>query len=249
MGPSQRRNTQSVIFLPKASCLSCLSCLSCSDEKQVVTGDSTYWKIILTPQHVKTVYTVMYIKCLYNYVFESEYENIIFIKTRNSLSLTPVDQGEVGISATVIFETLTGEIATTHLELHNEGSTAIYYSWQQLLLPCHFPNLRSQRKTLCFHFNSSSGNKHTQSDTCWHHSYVRRCLSLCQPVTLRLSTGTQPASLFFILLPPPSKMWSFQVIPSGWCSYLNQRRRASKLNCGSSIPTLCCCKQPPYRSH
>lgn len=145
----------------------------------------------------------MYIKCLYNYVFESEYENIIFIKTRNSPSLTPVDQGEVGISATVIFETLTGEIATTHLELHNEGSTAIYYSWQQLLLPCHFPNLRSQRKTLCFHFNSSSGNKHTQSDTCWHHSYVRRCLSLFQPVTLRLSTGTQPASLFFILLPPP----------------------------------------------
>ncbi|XP_030272513.1 MYCBP-associated protein isoform X2 [Sparus aurata] len=66
------------------------------------------------------------------------------------------NQGEVGISATVIFETLTGEIATTHLELHNEGSTAIYYSWQQLLLPCHFPNLRSQRKTLCFHFNSSS---------------------------------------------------------------------------------------------
>ncbi|XP_036971733.1 MYCBP-associated protein [Acanthopagrus latus] len=66
------------------------------------------------------------------------------------------NQGEVGISATVIFETLTGEIATTHLELHNEGSTAIYYSWQQLVVPCHFPNLRSQRKTLCFHFNSSS---------------------------------------------------------------------------------------------
>lgn len=88
-------------------------------------------------------------------------ESCIALNCHTSLSPALVDQGEVGISATVIFETLTGEIATTHLELHNEGSTAIYYSWQQLVVPCHFPNLRSQRKTLCFHFNSSSGNKQT----------------------------------------------------------------------------------------
>nr|XP_046262833.1 MYCBP-associated protein isoform X2 [Scatophagus argus] len=67
------------------------------------------------------------------------------------------NQGEVGISATIIFEALTGETASSHLELQNDGSTAIFYSWQQLLMPSNFPNLRSQTKNPCFYFNSSSG--------------------------------------------------------------------------------------------
>ncbi|XP_074485199.1 MYCBP-associated protein isoform X1 [Sebastes fasciatus] len=67
------------------------------------------------------------------------------------------DQGEVGISARLIFEALTGEIASSHLELQNEGSTAIFYSWQQFPMPRAFPNLQSRTKSLHFYFNSSSG--------------------------------------------------------------------------------------------
>ncbi|KAM7009671.1 MYCBP-associated protein [Tautogolabrus adspersus] len=66
-------------------------------------------------------------------------------------------QGEVGISATIMFETLTGERASSHLDLHNEGSTAIFYSWQQLPVRHSFPNLRSQTKGTHFYFNCSSG--------------------------------------------------------------------------------------------
>ncbi|XP_034751546.1 MYCBP-associated protein [Etheostoma cragini] len=70
---------------------------------------------------------------------------------------SPTNQGEVGLSGTIIFEAPTGEIASSHLELHNEGSTAIFYSWQQLPVPHSFPKLRSQTKKLHFYFNSSSG--------------------------------------------------------------------------------------------
>ncbi|KAF0037690.1 hypothetical protein F2P81_010564 [Scophthalmus maximus] len=79
-------------------------------------------------------------------------------------SPTLIDQGEVGISATMIFEALTGERASSHLEMHNEGTTAIFYSWQQLPRPHSFPNLRSQTKKPHFYFNSSSGTqKHSQT--------------------------------------------------------------------------------------
>ncbi|XP_068448664.1 MYCBP-associated protein isoform X2 [Clinocottus analis] len=67
------------------------------------------------------------------------------------------NQGEVGLSATLFFEALTGESASSHLELHNEGSTAIFYSWERLPVPHSFPLLRSQTKSLHFYFNSSSG--------------------------------------------------------------------------------------------
>ncbi|XP_005743754.2 MYCBP-associated protein [Pundamilia nyererei] len=73
--------------------------------------------------------------------------------TGNSLS----KQGEVGISATIFFEALTGEIVTSHLDLHNEGSTVIFYSWQQLPKPYNFPNLRLQTQKVHFYFNASSG--------------------------------------------------------------------------------------------
>ncbi|KAM7393952.1 hypothetical protein PAMP_020785 [Pampus punctatissimus] len=70
---------------------------------------------------------------------------------------SPNKQGEVGISATIIFEALTGEQVLSHLELHNEGSTAIFFSWQQLSLPHSFSNLRSQTKSQHFYFDTSSG--------------------------------------------------------------------------------------------
>ncbi|CAK6968328.1 MYCBP-associated protein [Scomber scombrus] len=70
---------------------------------------------------------------------------------------SPSNQGQIGISATIIFEALTGERASSHLDLRNEGSTAIFFSWQQLPLPHSFPNLQSQTKTQHFYFDSSSG--------------------------------------------------------------------------------------------
>lgn len=74
-----------------------------------------------------------------------------------------MDKGEVGIRSTIIFEAVTGERVSSHLELQNEGSTAIFYNWQQLLVPHSFPNLQSQTKRPCFYFNCSSGTS-TQSD-------------------------------------------------------------------------------------
>ncbi|XP_051561069.1 MYCBP-associated protein [Myxocyprinus asiaticus] len=41
-------------------------------------------------------------------------------------------QGQEGISARLAFETITGESVNADLELKNEGSTAIYYSWEKL---------------------------------------------------------------------------------------------------------------------
>ncbi|XP_062244135.1 MYCBP-associated protein isoform X1 [Platichthys flesus] len=67
------------------------------------------------------------------------------------------NQGEVGISTTIMFEALTGERPSFHLEMHNEGTTAIFYSWQQLPRQNSFPNLRPQTKSRHFYFNSSSG--------------------------------------------------------------------------------------------
>ncbi|KAK9539830.1 hypothetical protein VZT92_002322 [Zoarces viviparus] len=67
------------------------------------------------------------------------------------------NQGEVGISGRLIFQALTGETASSQLELHNEGSTAVFYSWEQLPVTHSFPNLRSRTKSRHFYFNSSSG--------------------------------------------------------------------------------------------
>ncbi|XP_062420398.1 MYCBP-associated protein isoform X2 [Pungitius pungitius] len=67
------------------------------------------------------------------------------------------EKGKVGLRATLIFEAPTGEIAFSHLELHNEGSTAIFYSWEQLPVAPSFAKLRSQTKSLHFYFNSSPG--------------------------------------------------------------------------------------------
>ncbi|XP_020786409.2 LOW QUALITY PROTEIN: MYCBP-associated protein [Boleophthalmus pectinirostris] len=64
---------------------------------------------------------------------------------------------QVGINATLLFEGPTGELQRSHLDLHNEGTTAIFYSWQQLPLPQHFPHLLPCIKRPHFYFSSSSG--------------------------------------------------------------------------------------------
>ncbi|XP_040042517.2 MYCBP-associated protein [Gasterosteus aculeatus] len=66
-------------------------------------------------------------------------------------------KGKVGLRATLFFEAPTGELAFSHLELHNEGSTAIFYSWEQLPVVHSFAKLISQTKSLHFYFNSSPG--------------------------------------------------------------------------------------------
>ncbi|KAM4603298.1 MYCBP-associated protein [Polymixia lowei] len=66
-------------------------------------------------------------------------------------------QGEVGISARINFEVLTGEKASSSLELHNEGSTAVYYTWQQLPRQHSFAATQAQTTTPQFYFNSSRG--------------------------------------------------------------------------------------------
>uniref|UniRef100_A0A6Q2XP40 MYCBP-associated protein n=1 Tax=Esox lucius TaxID=8010 RepID=A0A6Q2XP40_ESOLU len=66
-------------------------------------------------------------------------------------------KGEVGISARVTFEALAGERSSSHLVLQNEGSTAIYYSWQRLPLPHNFPDARTRTHTQHFYFDTSTG--------------------------------------------------------------------------------------------
>ncbi|XP_072315228.1 MYCBP-associated protein-like [Eucyclogobius newberryi] len=65
-------------------------------------------------------------------------------------------QDQVGINTTILFEGLTGELQLSHLDLHNEGPTAIFYSWQQLPLPHQFPHLPPRTKKPHFYFKSSS---------------------------------------------------------------------------------------------
>ncbi|KAJ0033233.1 hypothetical protein NQD34_000340 [Periophthalmus magnuspinnatus] len=67
------------------------------------------------------------------------------------------NQGQVGINTTILFEGPTGELQLSHLDLHNEGPTVIFYSWQQLPLPQHFPHLLPLLKRPHFYFNSCSG--------------------------------------------------------------------------------------------
>ncbi|XP_034044951.1 MYCBP-associated protein [Thalassophryne amazonica] len=61
-------------------------------------------------------------------------------------------KGGIGLNARINIGSLTEEIPSSHLELHNEGSTAIFYTWNQIPLP-----LQSQSLTQHFHFNSSNG--------------------------------------------------------------------------------------------
>ncbi|XP_041960962.1 MYCBP-associated protein isoform X1 [Alosa sapidissima] len=67
-------------------------------------------------------------------------------------------KGEVGISACVTFEAVTGESVSSHIELENHGSTAIYYSWQKIPHTHSFAEVRAARThTQCFYFNTTMG--------------------------------------------------------------------------------------------
>lgn len=75
----------------------------------------------------------------------------------------PIPQGKVGISATLFLEALSGESVSSPVELHNEGSTAIFYQWERLEVPRSLAKLRSFTRNTCFYFNQSSGEcKHNQ---------------------------------------------------------------------------------------
>ncbi|XP_035390598.1 MYCBP-associated protein [Electrophorus electricus] len=65
-------------------------------------------------------------------------------------------QGEVGISVRLVFEAVVGESVCSHLELKNEGSTAIYYSWQRLNLPHSFTKARTHTHTQHYYFNTAT---------------------------------------------------------------------------------------------
>ncbi|XP_056624213.1 MYCBP-associated protein [Triplophysa dalaica] len=71
---------------------------------------------------------------------------------------TSSHQEQRGISARMMFEIVTGESVSSHLELKNEGSTVIYYSWERVTQP--------HTHTQHFYFNNSEavilpgGTKH-----------------------------------------------------------------------------------------
>ncbi|XP_061889456.1 MYCBP-associated protein isoform X1 [Entelurus aequoreus] len=70
---------------------------------------------------------------------------------------SPSRQGEVSISATVTFEAAVGERVLSYLQIHNVGSTAILFSWQNLPLQPKFSNLQSHSDNPHFYFNTTSG--------------------------------------------------------------------------------------------
>lgn len=79
----------------------------------------------------------------------------------NKLNMTEgllsVWKGDVGIDSTIFFEASPGEVASSRLELRNEGNTSIFYSWQQLDVSSSLWHLLSHRRRSCFYFNQSSG--------------------------------------------------------------------------------------------
>lgn len=63
----------------------------------------------------------------------------------------------MGINSTIFFEASPGEIASSRLELRNEGNTSVFYNWQKLDVSSSLSRLLSHRKRSCFYFNQSSG--------------------------------------------------------------------------------------------
>ncbi|XP_050977430.1 MYCBP-associated protein isoform X1 [Labeo rohita] len=61
---------------------------------------------------------------------------------------TSSHQGQEGVSVRLMFETVTGQSVSADLELKNEGSTAIYYSWEKLT--------QTHTLTQHFYFNSTT---------------------------------------------------------------------------------------------
>lgn len=69
----------------------------------------------------------------------------------------------MGINSCIYFKALPGEIASSCLELHNEGNTAVFYNWQKLQGSFSISHLLPHRTHMCFYFNQSPGrSRHTQ---------------------------------------------------------------------------------------
>ncbi|XP_028310735.1 MYCBP-associated protein [Gouania willdenowi] len=67
------------------------------------------------------------------------------------------NQGVVGIGGRIIFKVQTGDIASEKMELHNEGSTVIFFSWQKIPVKRTFSSTSSITVGPHFYFNSSGG--------------------------------------------------------------------------------------------
>ncbi|XP_057187953.1 MYCBP-associated protein [Triplophysa rosa] len=85
---------------------------------------------------------------------------------------TSSHQEQRGISARMMFEIVTGESVSSHLELKNEGSTVIYYSWERVTQP--------HTHTQHFYFNNTQGtHTHTHTVLALHkHTHVM-CVIVC----------------------------------------------------------------------
>lgn len=69
----------------------------------------------------------------------------------------------MGINSCIYFKALPGEMASSCLELRNEGNTAVFYSWQKLRGSFSISHLLPHRTHTCFYFNQSpGGSRHPQ---------------------------------------------------------------------------------------
>uniref|UniRef100_W5K4Y5 Mycbp associated protein n=1 Tax=Astyanax mexicanus TaxID=7994 RepID=W5K4Y5_ASTMX len=66
------------------------------------------------------------------------------------------NEEEVGVAVRLLFEAAVGESVSSELELKNEGSTAVYYSWHRLAAPPSFTHTRAQRHSQNFYFNTAT---------------------------------------------------------------------------------------------
>ncbi|XP_049325692.1 MYCBP-associated protein [Astyanax mexicanus] len=66
------------------------------------------------------------------------------------------NEEEVGVVVRLLFEAAVGESVSSELELKNEGSTAVYYSWHRLAAPPSFTHTRAQRHSQNFYFNTAT---------------------------------------------------------------------------------------------
>ncbi|XP_041076057.1 MYCBP-associated protein-like [Polyodon spathula] len=73
------------------------------------------------------------------------------------IGTTDSHKGEVGIAARLTFETFVDDGATSHLDVTNDGSTAVYYSWKRLPHPLSFKEIQRERHLQRFYFNTSGG--------------------------------------------------------------------------------------------
>ncbi|XP_041077074.1 MYCBP-associated protein-like isoform X2 [Polyodon spathula] len=73
------------------------------------------------------------------------------------IGTTDSHKGEVGIAARLTFEAFVDDRATSHLDVTNDGSTAVYYSWKRLPHPPSFKEIQRERHMQRFYFNTSGG--------------------------------------------------------------------------------------------